>query len=294
MDTWVYYLFPLFVLSGALSYCNIRWPQPALAVFNRWLRWGLFSVTTGLLLAQYTEIGKSAWVLGLCAAAVWFMGETLYNWYFIGVVSRSDIPLFPRYESNPKAEEWPNQRRFIRLREQLRQLGFRHREALRVSIGPGLYLRSSVFESEDGLIWVQVHLIPQRLGNFMLCFILHSRTDQDQLVVTDNVSVPSGCFFPESWQVTRRPLLRSLKGLLKQHRKRLTKAPGTPLPFDASEAPSDEFNRQQRVLERLNYDAGFLLPIHMHEEFGRLTQDGRYRLWKELWLIHYLGLSLKR
>ncbi len=294
MTTWVYYLLPLFIFSGALSYVNIRWPQPVLALFNRWLRWALFAIGSGLALAEFTEIGKPAWLLAICAAVCWFIGETLYNWYFIGMVSRSDVPLFPRYETNPKPEEWPNQRRFLRLREELRRLGFTHRESLRVVMGEGLFMRSSVFETEDALVWVQVHLIPQRLGNFLLCYILHSRTDADQRVCTDNVSVPAGCFFPEHWHVTRRPLRRSLRALLRQHRKRLDQAPGSAIPYGSGDSPADELNLQQRELERLNFETGFLLPLHDHEEYGRLSQDGRYRLWKELWLIHYLGFSLRR
>jgi hypothetical protein len=49
-------------------------------------------------------------------------------------------------------------------------------------------------------------------------------------------------------------------------------------------------NQQQRVIERTNTELGFLLPRSQHEEHGVLTWEGRYRVWKEAWLLSYFGI----
>jgi hypothetical protein len=88
----------------------------------------------------------------------------------------------------------------------------------------------------------------------------------------------------------RKPLIGSLKRLLKLHRLRLTKSTLKPIPFD--DKPLEELNDQQRVLERLNFKNGFLNPRQFQEEVGKISYDGRYRLWKEMWLLAYLGRSV--
>ena len=30
---------------------------------------------------------------------------------------------------------------------------------------------------------------------------------------------------------------------------------------------------------------------HMHDEKGRITWEGRYRVWKEIWLLNYFGIA---
>ena len=35
----------------------------------------------------------------------------------------------------------------------------------------------------------------------------------------------------------------------------------------------------------------FLYPHHEREEHGKMTVEARYRVWKESWLLNYLGLS---
>ena len=57
--------------------------------------------------------------------------------------------------------------------------------------------------------------------------------------------------------------------------------------------PVDDINRQQGVLERINIEAGFLVPPHLQDEMGRITWEGRYRVWKEVWLLNYFGMAGK-
>ena len=98
---------------------------------------------------------------------------------------------------------------------------------------------------------------------------------------------PYGGFYPDNWNVVRRPWTRSANTLFKLHEKRI-------LNLDLEEYevdPVDDLNQQQGVLERKNIEEGFLFPPHLQEENGRITWEGRYRVWKEVWLLNYFGIA---
>ena len=79
-----------------------------------------------------------------------------------------------------------------------------------------------------------------------------------------------------------------MTSLLKLHRKRI--AGETLVAFDAD--PLTDLNAQQHELDQLNTQLGFLNPHSEREEYGKITQAGRYRVWKEIWLLNYLGRSV--
>ena len=45
----------------------------------------------------------------------------------------------------------------------------------------------------------------------------------------------------------------------------------------------------QTELKNFNQKIGFLTP---YNEF-KISQEGRYRIWKEMWLLAYLGRTLE-
>ena len=55
--------------------------------------------------------------------------------------------------------------------------------------------------------------------------------------------------------------------------------------------PLNDLNLQQNELEKVNTELGFLFPRNLREEYGKMTFEGRYRVWKEVWMLNYLGLS---
>jgi hypothetical protein len=107
--------------------------------------------------------------------------------------------------------------------------------------------------------------------------------------VTDNFHIPFAGFYPEKWFVERSPLRRTLPGLLARHRARL--AGETLAAFDL--APLADLNSQQHELDQLNTRLGFLNPQPEREEFGKITQAGRYRVWKEIWMLNYFGRAAR-
>jgi len=232
------------------------------------------------------------WVLALCAFLSWFLIETIYNWIAISALSRSPAPLFPKFEINRSGDEWPAQRRSIGLREWLRREEFERLAAIRAEFFESVVLRLSVYQNKEGTVRMQVMFLPHQRDHVSVCFIVFSEARDGTRLVTDNYFLPYGGFYPENWSVERKPLMRSPEKLLKRHLRRMA---GFGLPFvEFDDDPLTEINDQQRILERLNVDLGFLFPRHLREEYGKFTQQGRYRFWKELWLLNYFGCPIVR
>ena len=266
--------------------------SPILAIFSRWAIWLFFSFATAYI-AQSLEFEWSQrpfWVLSLSAFLLWFLLETGYNWLVISALSKSQLPFFLKFTINRDGDEWPNQKRFINLRDWLRSRDFTKLEALKAKIDEGIFLRSTIYQSADKKIRLQILFIPQRRGNVSECFTISSRTgDRSLRYVTDNFFLPFGGFYPDNWRLERKPWTRSLPALLRRHQKRIESEADHLVPWEDS--PLADLNEQQRLIERINTDLGFLFPINLQEDYGKITWEGRYRVWKELWLLNYLGIA---
>lgn len=286
-----------YVLLGAITctfvlmQINQRLGSPVLAIISRWLRWLLFGFGAAYFCTYYGLIDRPFWVLVAVFLLVWFFGETLYNWLGIQALSVSPLPLFPRYVANQSGEEWPTQPRLLKMREWLRGQGFRPVQSLKAEVGPGIHLRVSVYQDHGGKIRVQITFLPQASGSMVVCCSLTSLTSAGDRYVTDNFFIPFAGFYPENWFVLRKPWCRSLKSLFALHRARLAKAKEEPVSFLSD--PLIDLNSQQNELDQLNTELGFLHPQSDREELGKITHEGRYRVWKEIWLLNYLGRSVR-
>jgi len=218
------------------------------------------------------------------------MMETGYYWVAIKALSRSEIPLFPSFKANVDGDEWPADPLLIKLREWLREQKFKRLSALKAELFEDTFLRASIYESADKLTRLQILFIPKRKGGATACYTLSTNGTDNSRIITDNLYLPFGGYYPEKWNILRKPLIGSLQRLLKLHQLRTIKSSIVSIPFE--DEPLEELNDQQRILERLNLETGFLNPRHFQEEEGKISYDGRYRLWKEMWLLAYLGKSV--
>lgn len=278
-------------LSLVLMRITQRTASLTLAIVDRWLRWIVFSFGAALLCRQYGLLDRPYWVLVLVFFVVWFLAETLYNWLMITAESLSPLPLFPRYAVNSSGEEWPVQPQLMRVREWLRGQGFRQVQALKAELGPGIFLRVSVYQDAAATTRVQATFLPLASGAISVCYGVSSLTADGSRYITDNLYVPFGGYFPENWYVERRPWSRKLPAIMARHRARLETAKVELVPF-ASE-PVMEINSAQHELDQLNTEMGFLHPHAQREDLGKFTQEGRYRVWKEIWMLNYLGRSAR-
>jgi hypothetical protein len=286
------YLILIAILASlVVMQVNLRMGSPLLAIADRWLRWFVFAFGGAQLCTDFELIDRPFWVLAVVFFAIWFIGETLYNWMAITAHSLSPLPLFPRYIVNASGEEWPVQPRLLKIREWLRAQGFRQVQALKAEIGGGVFLRVSIYHDAQAQVRVQVTFIPQPNGAISVCFAVTSITADGSRYLTDNLYIPFGGFYPENWLVERAPWRRSLPRLLARHRARLLKSGAVIVPFTLE--PLEDFNAVQRELDEVNTDLGFLNPRSQREDLGKFTHEGRYRVWKEIWMLNYLGRSVR-
>ncbi len=286
-----YLILAAILLSLLLMQLNQRMASPLLSIADRWLRWFVFAFGCAQMCRDFELVDRPFWVLAVVFFIVWFLAETLYNWLAISALSVSPVPLFPRYAVNTSGEEWPVQPRLLKIREWLRTEGFRQTQALKAEVGGGVYLRVSVYQDAQATVRVQVTFIPQANGAVSVCFAASSLTSDGRRYLTDNLYIPFAGFYPENWFVERLPWCRSLPRLLARHRSRLQAAGAVPVPF--ANEPLSDLNTAQHELDQINTELGFLHPHHDREDLGKITHEGRYRVWKEIWMLNYLGRAAR-
>lgn len=279
------------VVSLALYQVNARRASPVLAIFNRWLRWFIFGFGLAKIVGDLGLSERPYWALSAVFLLGYSLIETVYRWLEIKALSLSPIPLFPRFAVNPDGDAWPTHARLLKERDWLRQEGFHTVQSLRAEIAPNFYLRMSVYQDRSDKLRVQVLFLPQPGGNIVMCASLLSQTVDETRYVTDNLYLPFAGFYPENWLVDRSPWRRSLQSLLRRHRIRVAKETEQLKPWETE--PLADLNAQQHALEQVNTELGFLWPHHEREEHGKMTSEARYRVWKESWLLNYLGRSAR-
>ncbi len=289
-STFQYTLFVFAVLSVLLPLLGGRLGIPTLLLIARWLRWLLFGALFAYFLKVFEISFRPDWVHFVSGLALWFVLETGYNWIAIKALSRSELPLFPQFYVNEEGDEWPADKHFIQLKEWLRAEKYKRLSPLKAELFEGTYLRASIYQSSDGFTRIQTLFLPKRKGGATACYTISTYTKSGDRIITDNLFLPYGGYYPATWNNCRRPLIGSLQRLLLLHHKRLVQFKAEPVAceYDALE----EINDQQRILERLNTETGFLVARPRQEEEGKLTSDGCYRLWKEMWLLAYFGKSV--
>ena len=288
-ETLSLFLAPSVALLLLLFYVNLRVASPVLAIPIRWLRWVLFALFAAQTNEQLALIDRPFWVVAATVFLLWFLLESGFNWLKVSAISLSSMPLFPRYVVNSSGDEWPTQKRLLRVRDWLRENQFGHLQALKAELGGGIWLRTSVYQSRDNTLRLHVLFVPQENGAITVCYSLATLVAGMRRYVTDNLYIPFGGFYPESWHVERSPWRRSLLRLVARHRARLEKSGDTAQPWEIN--PNDDINQQQQHMEMINTELGYLLPHAEREEFGKITPEGRFRIWKEAWLLDYLGIA---
>ena len=286
-----YALLTAIIFSLILLQLNQRQGSPALAILNRWLRWFIFAFGAAAVAEDLGWTDRSYPVLVAAFFLVWFLLETLYNWLAIHALSVSPMPLFPRFAANQTGEEWPTLPRFLKLRDWLRSNGFKQVQALKAEVGPSLYVRVSIYQDADAGVRLQITFLPQGNGAMAASYSLSTNTASGCRYVTDNLHLPFGGFYPENWLLERNPWRRSLARLVKTHRERLARGGEQIVPWTTD--PLTDLNGQQRELEKINTELGFLFPLAEREEHGKISHEGRYRVWKEYWLLSYFGKSVR-
>ena len=277
--------------SLGLSLWAARQGSPILALFGRWIRWLFLATLASGATYLYGWSGHSFPVLFAVALLGIFLIETTYNWIAISALSKSELPLFPRFNENEKGEEWPSSAPFLNLKDWLRKKGYLKRPALVSIIEENILMRLSAYENPEQTERLHVLFLPNPRGNTAVCLSFISETRSGSVLVTDNVFLPFGGFYPENWDLERRPWTRSPEQLMARHRARIDARAEPLTPFVTT--PLEQINEDQRLVEQLNRDLGFLNTRVNEIEKGRLTTAGKARVWQEVWTLSYLGIPLR-
>jgi hypothetical protein len=277
------------VLLLLLQWIGSRQGSPNLAILMRWVRWVFIALMGTSLAVLFDYQAHPLWVVWAAVFLGWFLLETAYTWLAVAALSRSELPLFPRYAENPRGPEWPNEERFIALRAWLRRHGFKQRSSLVARHEDQELMRLSVMDREDGAVRATLLFFPTPRGHETLACSFHSEGEDGTRLLTDNLFVPFGGFYPENWMVERRPRTRSVEKLYQRHLARCDAHAKPLIPLTLE--PLDEINRHSGEMERLNRELGFLSEPQDVEDEGRITSAGRVRVWMEIWTLSYLGLA---
>src|ERR1700712_2280992 len=244
------FLAPSVAILLLLFYINLRMASPILAIPIRWLRWILFALFMAQTNAQLAFIDRPFWTVAAVVFLLWFHLESGFNWLKVSAISLSPMPLFPRYVVNTSGDEWPTQKRLLRVRDWLRNNRFMHVQALKAELGGGIWLRASVYHNPDNTLRLHVLFVPQENGAITVCYSLATLTAGALRYVTDNLYIPFGGFYPESWHVERTPWSRKLSRLVARHQERVKKSGESPQKWDIN--PIDDINQQQQHMEMIN------------------------------------------
>lgn len=278
---------PLVFVAVVLAVSFIRSGKPSASILARWALWFFAAVGMAIILNEFHVTTKPMWATALFCWLLWMLIETLYNWLAIDALSRSGLPLFPKYKLNDNGSEWPTGKSFIKLRETLRNLQLRFISSAVGQLGSDECVRCPSYENADKTLRIYIFFIPTAGGALQAFYSIVTLLDDGRRLVTDNVYMPFGGFYPDNEMLERRPLVRSLRRLMKIHERRL-RACGAKAAAWALD-PVMDLNNEQQELEQLNISLGFLVEPALREEFGNISREGRYRLWKEIWMLNYLG-----
>jgi len=286
------FLILLAIATSLVSMGIIRVSHPLLHIANRWLRWVLVAILFALLFQRPDWAGEARpfLLLFLIAFLAWFLLETMVNWVKISSFNRSEYPLFPKYRLNQDGDEWPVHPAAIKIKDWLAANEFTKEQSLKFGSGESFVLRTSFYQDPEGTCRIQIHFLPPNPSGRTMFFAISTQMEDGTRCVTDNISMPFAIYVPEKWDMVRKPLLLSLNKLIALHESRVESLAKTPLPWETE--PVNDLDDQRRMLEQVNLSQGVLHPVDYHEEYGRLTSEGRYRMWKEMWLLSYLGRPL--
>jgi hypothetical protein len=222
----------------------------------------------------------------------WFLMETLFNWLAIQSLSESEFPFFPNYRVDPDPQkQWPFHPSSYFIKNWLDENGYRPSDSLVSVLAEGYTLKAHFYEEPESFHRIQILFLPNHSGNVYISLALITLLKDGRRIQTDNFFLPFGGFYPENWFIERDPWIQSLERLSMRHSSRL-KAMGSE-PVRWVDTPAVDVNKQHDLLYRLNTDLGFLVPSQNWEIEGRISEEGRYRIWKEYWMLAYLGKSMK-
>ncbi len=281
--------FVFMVMVWSLNRLQGSMPSPVNKLIVRWIRLIWIAVFVAIILKLTFLTGVPYWRLFSMGVLGWFLIDSGYLWLYILAWDRSELPLFPTVREVEKTD-WPANRRFFLIKDWIRENNYRELGSFKYFYEDEVLQNMIVYESPDGMIRLQVIIVIDTTGVILDQVVFNSMTAEGDVIVTDNIFMPYGGFYPETWTVNRFPSVRKIEIIAKRHLDILaSKSDSCCVKFE--EEAKTWIDRSQKVLEEVNVAAGILNERRDREEFGKMTGEGRYRIWKELLLLNYFSVS---
>ena len=199
------------------------------------------------------------------------------------------MELFPKYKNDTGHNLWPINKRVLKIKELLRNEGYKLEETLKAQIVGHLTIRQAVFFNKDHTIRLNILFIPNTKNEIQLFYSLFSLRSDGKYLITDNQNMPFGGFYPDNWTVNRFPVCHSLKKLLKKHQEAMKTTCGMWSQFEGD--IRTKTNHLQLELEQKNREMGFLNEPNQ-EDTHLISSEGSFRIWIEMWMLAYFGKTL--
>jgi hypothetical protein len=203
-------------------------------------------------------------------------------------MQRHQWPMVLRYKVTQGPISWPTHRHFLKLKDYFRREHFQSVGTFQISFYGIPLMLNVVMLDTSGRIRLEILFKMGIKGIRQIQFVLSSHLKGGELMVTDNLNVPSMGFIPQRWSV-KRHRFASPETLLKRHRCRLQRLDFVCDAWDVQHI-LEELNHEQNLLEEESFQKGLLEKA----PDGRqciLSDEGRYRLWQSTLLLRYLGMA---
>ncbi len=259
---------------------------PVLKLVAHWCRWFSFAFFLSYLLVIFELSSRPDWVHFIIGMGLWFILETLFFRVSVQLLNSSEVPLFPKYQRDSIDNLWPINNRALKIKDYLLNESFENIGVIKAELMKGFSIRQSMFLDKTKNVRVNVVFIPNAKNEIKCYFSLFSINNNGDYLITDNLNIPFGGFYPDHWSVNRYPLCQSLDKLRKKH---ILKMEVIGLNWEVLDTDLlNKVNKCQLELETINQKMGFF-SYSEEEANAQITSEGSNRICLEMWLLSYLG-----
>jgi hypothetical protein len=286
MPTGLLIVYLLIFASFGCIYLGTRTLSLLPHICNRWIRWILFGLLPAEMATGLRWTTKPFGVIFASGLLLWVLLDSMYAWFSITLVSKSDIPLFPRYYTLEQ-ESWPTHPLYLELKQAIEALGLRWVQTQQAKISDRCQLKAVFFENKERTLRLQALFAVPLTGRLQVSCTCFTQQAPDQLIATDNATMPFGGYYPQGWSWERKPWLTDVRALVEHHAKRIQWDRAVPF----VRQPSEDTQAWHHSLQQVNHEAGFFNPLEDQEALGRISYEGRYRMWTQHLTLRYLGFA---
>jgi len=265
-------------------------PSPVNKLIVRWIRLLFIGVYAAIAFKLTVFTGVPFWRLFVMGLLAWAFIDTGYLWVYILAWDKSELPLFPAIREVERVD-WPANTRFFLIKDWIRENNYAEIGCFHYLYEDEVLQKLVVYESPDKTVRLQVIIVTDVTGVILDQIVFSSITEDGRVIITDNVFMPFGGVYPENWIVRRFPPVRKIQSIARYHQNSVS-AGGSICCVKYDEDTKTWIQNTQNTLERENIEAGILNSRRDRNEFGKMTGEGRYRIWKELLILNYLSISL--